>query len=301
MLRPALIALTLSIAAIARAEPPRVAVDIAPIQGLVAQVMGDLGTPDLLITPGASPHDYRLRPSQAAALEAADLVIWIGPELTPWLARSLQILAPDAASIAVLDAPQTQSLDARDLAAFAASEPGQSGDRGRDPHAWLDPVNAAIWIGLIADALAGLDPENSATYRANAAAALADIATLQAEIAAQIAPVRTTPFIVFHDAYQYFETRFGLTPVGAIALSDATSPGAARIEGLRALITERNVACVFSEPQFNAGLVDAVMEGRAARTTVIDPMGTGIAPGPGFYPQLLRDVAGAFVACLSGT
>jgi zinc transport system substrate-binding protein len=287
-------------APMARAEPPRVAVDIAPVHGLVAQVMGDLGAPDLVITPGASPHDYTLRPSQAAALEAADLVIWIGPELTPWLARSLQILAPDAAAIALLDAPQTLSLAAREVAVFAASEPDQTSHRVRDPHAWLDPDNASIWVRLIADALAGIDPENSAAYRANAAATVAEIAALRTEIAAQIDPIRITPFIVFHDAYQYFETRFGLNSVGAIALTDAADPGAARIEDLRAIMIERDVACVFSEPQFNAGLVDAVMEGRAARTTVIDPMGVDIPPGPAFYPTLLRNVAGAFASCLPG-
>jgi zinc transport system substrate-binding protein len=298
MLRPALIALSLSFAQMAWAEPPRVVVDIAPVHGLVAQVMGDLGAPDLVMTPGASPHDYTLRPSQAAALEAADLVIWIGPELTPWLARSLQNLAPDAATVSLLDAPQTLSLAAREVAVFSARDPDQTGTR--DPHAWLDPDNARIWVGLIADALAELDPENSATYRANAAAALVEIFTLRAAIAAQTDPIRITPFIVYHDAYQYFEARFGLAPAGAIVLSDATDPGAARIEDLRAIITERDVACVFSEPQFNAGLVDAVMEGRAARTTVIDPMSVDIPPGPGFYPALLRNVAGAFVSCLSG-
>ncbi len=299
MLRPALIALSLITAPMAWAEPPRVAVDIAPVHALVAQVMGDVGAPDLVMTPGASPHDYTLRPSQAAALEAADLVIWMGPDLTPWLTRSLQNLAPDAQSLALLEVPQTLTMAAREVAIFDPSAPVPSAQSARDPHAWLDPDNAAIWIGLIADALVGLDPDNAATYRTNARAALTDIATLRAEIVAQIDPIRDTPFILFHDAFQYFEARFGLSPVGAIALVDASDPGAARIEDLRAILTERNVACVFSEPQFNAGLVDAVMDGRPARTTVIDPLGVDISPGPRFYATLMRNVAGAFTTCLS--
>jgi zinc transport system substrate-binding protein len=300
MIRLALIALSLIVAPMAQAEPPRVAVDIAPVHGLVAQVMGDLGTPDLVITPGATPHDYTLRPSQAAALETADLVIWMGPELTPWLSRSLTNLAPDTQAIALLDNPQTMTLGARDAAVFATQDFDQGDDRVRDPHAWLDPENARIWLGLIADALAGLDPDNKDTYRANAAAAIADVGALRAEIMAQIAPVRDTPFIVFHDAYQYFETRFGLNPLGAISLTDAATPGAARIEDLRDIMTSQDVACVFSEPQFNAGLVDTVMDGRPARTTVIDPMGVDIPPGPSFYLTLLSNVAGAFTSCLSG-
>lgn len=299
MLRPALIALTLIAAPMARAEVPRVAVDIAPVQALVAQVMGDLGAPELVMTPGASPHDYTLRPSQAAALEAAELVIWMGPDLTPWLTRSLENLAPDAVSMALLEDPRTRTMAMREVAIFDRPAPPPLAGAARDPHAWLDPENAAIWVGLIADALAGLDPDNAAAYRANAGAALADLAALQGEIAARIEPIREVPFIVFHDAYQYFETRFGLSPVGAIALADAADPGAARIEDLREILARRGVACVFSEPQFNAGLVDAVMDGRPARTTVIDPLGVDITPGPEFYATLMRNVAGAFATCLS--
>jgi len=299
MLRPALFALSLIIAPMASAEPPRVAVDIAAVHGLVAQVMGDLGAPELVMTPGASPHDYTLRPSQAAALEAADLVIWMGPDLTPWLARSLETLAPDAQSMALLELPQTRTAAVREVAIFDTPAPSPSPDSPLDPHAWLDPDNAAIWIDLIADALAEIDPDNSATYRTNATAALADIAALQAEITARIDPIRGTAFIVFHDAYQYFEDRFDLSPVGAIALADAADPGAARIEDLREILIARDVVCVFSEPQFNAGLVDVVMEGRPARTTVIDPLGVDIPLGPDFYATLMRNVTGAFTTCLS--
>jgi zinc transport system substrate-binding protein len=154
-------------------------------------------------------------------------------------------------------------------------------------------------LGLIAEELAELDPANAALYAANAETAAAEIAALSAEIAAQLAPVQDTPFLVFHDAYQYFEVAFGVTAAGAIALSDAVAPGPARIAALREMAEARGVACVFSEPQFDPKLVETVF-GDVAAHGVLDPMGSQVAMGPGHYPQMLREMAGAMVACLGG-
>ena len=149
-----------------------------------------------------------------------------------------------------------------------------------------------------ADSLAEIDPENGPTYRANATAGQAEIDATVAEITALLAPFAGTPYVVFHDAYQYFERPFGLAPVGAISLGDASDPSPARIAQLRDVVADAGATCVFSEPQFNAGLINAVFDGSTARTAVIDPLGTTIEPGPDFYPTLLRDLARAISGCL---
>ncbi|MGI1662796.1 zinc ABC transporter substrate-binding protein [Palleronia sp. KMU-117] len=296
------------------AEVPAVAADIAPIHGLVARVMQGVGTPDLVIRHGASPHDYSLRPSEAAALEQADLVFWVGAPLTPWLADTIATLAGDARVVALLEAPGTITLTYREGATFEDHDHADHADHGGhddhghgdhahdhlgvDPHAWLDPENARIWLDVIAAELSSRDPDNAAIYAANAAAGHAEIDAAAAEVAAAVAPLAEAGFVVFHDAYHYFEARFGLAAAGAITLGDATDPSPARVAEIRDAIAETGVACVFSEPQFDPGLVAAVLEGASAKTAVIDPLGAELTPGPGFYPALLTALGASMAGCL---
>jgi zinc transport system substrate-binding protein len=202
----------------AQAEVPAVVTDIPPVDALVAAVMGDLGQPTLLLDRGASAHSFALRPSQAAALANADLVVWIGPELTPWLATALGSLGETAARLDLLDAPGTER---QDFAAkddhhhdneTEAEDATQGHDHaGIDPHAWLDPDNARLWLGLIAAELARLDPEHAAIYTENATAATAAVDRAEAEADALLAPVKDRPFLAFHDAYGYFTAHYGGT------------------------------------------------------------------------------------------
>lgn len=310
MLRSLTLALGLA-AAPALAEAPNVATDILPVHSLTARVMADIGTPSLIVPPGASPHDHALRPSDARALEQADLVIWVGEALTPWLEKPVASLAGDAIVIELLHEPNTQTLEFREGATFEHhdhdddghddAEHGHNDDHheGLDPHAWLDPENGKAWLALIAEALASTDPENAAAYRANAAAGAAEIDAASEQIAARLAPVHAAPFIVFHDAYHYFERRFGLSAAGAISLGDASDPSPARIAEIREMVHEMQAGCVFSEPQFNSGLVDTVFEGTQATTAVLDPLGTLLPEGPRHYSETLTALGDNIAACLN--
>ncbi len=159
-------------------------------------------------------------------------------------------------------------------------------------------MNARLWLGAIAEELSELDPDNAATYAANAAAGQAALDALEDDLRADLAPVAATGFVVFHDAYQYFERRFGLSAAGAISISDATTPSAGRIAELQAAVGSMGVACVFSEPQFNAGLIDSVFADRVT-VGVLDPLGFDIAPGADLYPQVLRAMSAEFTRCLA--
>ena len=295
---------TLLLSSAALADVPEVVTDIAPIHGLVARVMGELGAPELLVEPGASPHGYALRPSQAAGLQRADLVVMMGHELTPWLEGPVAQLATGAVVMELLDTQGTTVLSAREVAAFDPDDHQEHdhdhAHEGADPHAWLDPRNAVAWLASIADALAELDPANAETYRENAAGGSAEIAAAQADAADRLAPLAEQPYVVFHDAFQYFEARFGLAGVGAISLSDATPPSAARVAEIRALVEAEGVVCAFSEPQFNPAILDTVTQGTGARLGTVDPVGATLSTGPGFYPALIAAITSDVAACLGG-
>lgn len=172
------------------------------------------------------------------------------------------------------------------------------GAGGVDGHIWLDPRNAKAMLTAIAETLAGLDPANAARYRANAEAAAAQIDALDARLAERLAPMRERPYIVFHDAYQYFERRYGLSAVGAVTVSPERAPSAARVQAIRDRIAEAGAVCVFSEPQFEPRIVEVVTEGTNAQTGVLDPLGATLTPGPALYAALMTDLAESAVDCL---
>lgn len=298
----------------ALAEVPRVITDMPPVQSLVAQVMGDLGQPGLLLDKGANAHDFQMRPSQAAALQAAELVVWIGPEMTPWLDRALDGIT-GAAQLRLLSAPGTylQAFGApqgHDHAAathaakqeahedHADAEHAEShAHSGTDPHAWLDPANAAHWLGLIAADLSRLDPDNAATYAANAAAGQAAITALDGELTATLAPVKDHPFVVFHEAYGYFTSHYGLTTAAAISMGDAAAPGARHIAEVEAILAQGPI-CLHPEVNHDAKLIEQLAQATGAKLgAALDPEGSSLVAGPGLYADLLRGLATALADC----
>jgi len=290
------------------ADVPKVVTDIAPVQSLVAMVMGDLGEPELIVPPTASPHDHAMRPSEARSIAQSDIVIWMGPSLTPWLADSIVSLAPNATHLALQDyAPNV--LPFREGAQFEAHEHdahdhADDHEEGHDesaeeidPHMWLDPKNARAWLTEITIALAQQDAENAETYYANAAEAAAQLDVLDAQLRARMAVLGNRPFVVFHDAFHYFEARYGVEAVGAISASNAQAPSPRRLREIEHIIEDTGAVCVFTEPQFNAGIVDAVSG--QVKVGTIDPMGFDLPLGPDMYVQLMTQIADGFDGCLS--
>ena len=167
-----------------------------------------------------------------------------------------------------------------------------------DPHAWLSIENAQTWLNLVAGKLSAADPENAGVYFANAAAARAEIGDLVEEVNSILGPVRGRSFVAFHDAYQYFEISFDFPASGAISMSDATDPSAARIAEIQDRVRKEGINCVLSEPQYNPNLVATVLAGTDAKTGVIDPLGVGLEPGPKLYGDLIRNMAKSLAGCL---
>lgn len=295
--------------ATAKAEPPNVVVDIAPIHSLTARVMSDVGQPELLLSPNVTPHQYALRPSDAAKLEAADIVFWVGADLTPWLRQPLATLSSGATVFTLSEVAGTEVRPYRSLHSTTASPDHSGADHADehedehvagslDPHMWLDPDNAGIWLQAIATALAAADSENAARYLANAEQGRQEIAAVRDEISASLRGKSTDQFIVYHDAYQYFEHHFGLQAAGAVAEGDAYAPGAARIAAIRRQITDSHATCLLTEPQFSQSIVAALTEGHNIRVAVLDPLGAALRPGKTLYPEMLERLGNTMAACL---
>ncbi|MEE2944854.1 MAG: zinc ABC transporter substrate-binding protein [Pseudomonadota bacterium] len=483
----------------AQAEVPNVVADLAPVHSLVARVMQGVGEPTMIMQQGASPHGYTLRPSEAAALQDADVVFWVGEELSPWLETAVDSLAGDAHSIELLHTDGTNVLNFREEVVFGedgdheghddhhghghgahafewaglfdlkagtynwsfakvdgdyadpamkmvvlaaddieaveetaeelleadastakadgevlstsdvayslnfdaakdvtnftveiaadgtyafftehmpfefeadehffkdttgadvepvAQEPEMDHDHGHDdhhgeekhadhddhgheeghkdhddhhdehkdehadhddhghdehghddhghdhdgadPHAWLSPDNAINWLKVIAEELSEHDPANAELYATNAAAGATEIAAASEAIAAKLAPLSEGRFLVFHDAYQYFEATYGIQATGSLHLSDATPPSAARLVELQAEIKEHGISCVFAEPQFNDDLVAAITP-EGTNRGILDPLATDIPAGPALYTAWLNGMAQAVVDCV---
>lgn len=338
MIRNSLYLALLAFATPAVAEGPAVVTDILPVHSLVSQVMQGVAEPSLIVKPGTSPHGAALRPSQARALQNADLVVWIGEELTPWLEKPLSALAEGKQTVALLDLEGTKRLEFRDVHDHDEHDDHKSDEEGHahedhkethddahddehsdhssehdshaetghddhqhegvDPHAWLDPDNAHVWLTEIAAQLANVDPENAEIYAANAKAGQERIAEVTARLTASLQPMQGVPFAAFHDAHQYFELRFGLTLAGTVTDSDDADPSPAQLAALRKELTDKGVSCAFAGPTSNTGLLEAAAENVDLAIYQLDPLGTELPQGPDLYPQLLWELGQGFARCI---
>jgi zinc transport system substrate-binding protein len=315
-----------------------VVASIKPVHSLVASIMEGLGEPVLLVKGTGSEHSYSLRPSQARALEQAEVVFWIGETMETFLIKPLKALAPDAQVVELWQVPGLTLLPTREGGMWEAHEDGdehadvghgegehagehQEGEHTAsehedehaeaeheagvghahgetDMHVWLDPGNAKALSEAIANALADTDPDHAATYLANAERLHQRLDELDRSLEDRLASVADRPYVVFHDAYQYFEHRYAVNAVGAITINPTVRPSARRLGEIHARLEELDAACVFAEPQFEPTLVDTVIEGTSAKKGVLDPLGAALDAGPDQYFELLNSLADSLVDCL---
>ena len=319
------------------AERDGVVVSIKPLHSLVAAVMQGVGEPKLIVQGAGSEHSYNLKPSDAQAIEHAKVIFWAGPSMETFLNKPFDTLGEGAKVVALGEADGLTRLKFREGGPFEAHDHGDEGhahekhgeeghDHGAeagshdnhdhaneatekaeehhhhgefDLHFWLDPQNGKVLVGDIAKVLSESDPEHAAQYEKNAADYAEKLDALTKDIDSELQPVKDKPFIVFHDAYQYFENRFDVKAAGSITVSPEKAPGAGRIKDIHEKIKSLGAVCVFSEPQFEPKLVNTVIEGTEAKTGVLDPLGSELKDGPDLYPQLIRNLADSLKGCLS--
>ena len=313
----------------------KVVTSIKPIHSLASYVMDGVGKPDVIVDGYNSPHGFSLKPSHAKMLENADLVIWVGEDLEAFLEKPLNTIAKKAKNIEVMDLKGIKKLEFREKNIFEGhddhghdehkdehkehghdehkdehKEHGHDehkdehkehdGHEGHahgehDPHVWLDPMNAKVIVKEITKQLVQLDSKNSAAYKANSKKALADIDKLTKNIKKDLS--KDLRFVVFHDAYQYFEKRFGIQVLGALTVNTDVMPGAEQLSKIREVIEHEKVNCIFSEPQFNPSIIKSIAKDTKVKTGILDPLGAKLDKGKNLYFDLLNDMASSFKGC----
>ena len=282
---------------------PRVVTSIGPIHSLASGIMAGAGEPKLLLRSGGSPHSSALRPSDIAAIEHADQIIWVGPTMEQFLAKALRTARAESVTLTLTETPGLILHPVREGGLWSHDQHLEHHDGPHDgttdPHIWLNPINAITIAEAIRDQLIQIDPQRADLYNQNSRILTERLRTLDQQLKQQLRPVQSAPYIVFHDAYQTFEAQYGLNPTGAVTIDPERKPGARRLHQIREHILQSKAVCLFSEPQFEPRYIEPLTEGTALRIGVLDPLGSALTPGPGFYFELMQGLADALVDCLN--
>ena len=298
----------------------KVVTSIKPIHSLASYLMDGVGKPDLIVDGYASPHGFALKPSHAKMLQNADLIFWVGEDLENFLEKPLKSIAKKAEKIELMEIKGLNKLEFRERNIFEGhddhghdehkkedehKEHGHKEDKHddhhehahgeHDPHIWLDPMNAKVILKEMAEHLIENDQENASTYKANLKKALKDLDKLTKKVKSELN--KDFKSIVFHDAYQYFEKRFDVNVLGAFTVNTDVLPGAEQLSEIREIIEHDKVSCVFSEPQFNPDIINAVAKDMNIKTGVLDPLGATLTPGKTLYFDLISNMSKSFKSC----
>ena len=310
----------------------KVVASIKPIHSLASYVMDGVGKPEVIVDGYNSPHGFSLKPSHAKMIENADLIIWVGEDLEAFLEKPLNTIAKKAINIEIMDLSEVKKLKFREKNIFEGHDDhghghkkekhddhghghkedkhddhghkkekhDAHGDGGHahgehDPHVWLDPMNAKVIIKEIENQLVKVDPDNSSKYKANSKKAQTELDNLTKNIKKDLKG--NLRFVVFHDAYQYFEKRFGINVLGALTVNPDVLPGAEQLSEIREVIKHEKVNCLFSEPQFNPAIIKSIAKDTKIKTGVLDPLGATLDKGKNMYPELLQSMYASFKGC----
>ena len=293
----------------------KVVTSIKPIHSLASYLMDGIGKPELIVDGYASPHGFSMKPYHAKMLQNADLIFWVGEDLENFLEKPLKSIAKKAEKIELIEIKGLNVLKFRERNIFDEHDHGHD-DHGKkeehddhddhdgheghahgefDPHIWLDTMNAKAMLNEMAEHLIENDPKNEAKYKSNLDKALKDIDKLTIEVMTELN--NSVSSIVFHDAYQYFEKRFNVNVLGAFTVNTDVMPGAEQLAEIREIIEHDKVACVFSEPQFNPDIINAVAKDMKIKTGVLDPLGATLDSGKDLYFKLIRNMSASFKGC----
>jgi zinc transport system substrate-binding protein len=314
----------------------KVIASIKPLHSLVSYVMDGVGTPDILVDGSSSPHTFQLKPSHATMLQEADIVFWIGEDLESFLETPLKSIAKNSRHIALMESDEIELLKFREKNIFGghdehgdehnehdehADEHGNEHDEHADEHGnehdehgdehddhhdghahsehdihfWLDPEIAKTIVKIVTRELSQIDPANASTYISNSTKAMNEIDQLIKDTKSKINS--NASYVVFHDAYQYFEKRFGVEVAGALTVNPEVLPGAKQLSEIREVIEHENINCLFSEPQFNPSIAETIASDTGIKSAIIDPLGAELDPGKDLYFDLIGDIASSFESC----
>lgn len=302
----ALLLLVLMVSLEVRADRLRIVSSIAPVHAIVMAVTGDRAHADLLLKGSASPHHFSLKPSHAQLLQAANFVVLVDFELESFLEKPVRS-ASNSTAIELANAPRIQFWETREIGVLR-SEHGESHSRGHDHgheshhddlHLWLDPMNAIAMADYLVSVLSDADPVGEAIYRENATRFKERVELVMKTIQSQLSPYNDQPYVVFHDAFQYFEKRFGLMSPAVLTLNPEIAPSAKVVREIREYLRSSGTRCVFREPQFSPAILNSLTGGLSVTVAELDPLGDNTSMDVDYYPQIVLGMAQSFESCFS--
>lgn len=278
----------------------KVLTSIKPLQLIAAAVQDGVAIPEVLLPPGASPHNYALRPSDVRKVQSVDLVYWIGPSMEGFLPRVLN--GRTLPSVAVQDLP---GLKLRHFAEDSHSHAEEADEHDHDhrpgsldAHLWLSPVNARVIATKMAADLSAADPANAARYQSNLKAFDERLDALDLRLKARLAGIAGKPYFVFHEAFDYFEDAYGLKHAGVFSVAAEVQPGAQHVAAMRTRLQEVGKTCVFSEPPLRPRLAETLVAGLPVKLAELDALG-GYTPATAQgYEQVLEKLGNDLAGCL---
>ena len=315
----------------------KVVTTIKPLHSLISRIMETRGEPQLIIEGTNNPHTFVFKPSHAKMIEEADIIFWIGEDLEAFMEKPLDSLAEKAQVISFMELSSIEKLKFREKNIFDDHDGHEDEHEGHededdhghkdddhdddhdghedeheghdddhndahahahgefDAHIWLDPVNAKKMVLEIAHELSDLDPNNKVKYENNANATIKSLDELVDSNKKILS--KDISYVVFHDAYQYFEKRFGVIPAGALTLNPDVLPGAKQIADIQDVINDKGIKCIFSEPQYNPKIIETIGNDMKISTGVMDPLGAYIDAGPSMYSDLINGIANSIKDC----
>ena len=294
----------------------KVVTSIKPLHSLASYLMDGVGKPDLIVDGYASPHGFSMKPSHAKMLQDADLIFWVGEDLENFLEKPLNSIAKKAEKIELMDIKGLNVLSFRERNIFDEHDDHDDheghakkkkddhddhddheghGHGEYDPHIWLDPINAKVILKEMTEHLIENDSKNASTYKSNLDKALKDIDKLTMNVMTELN--QSVSSIVFHDAYQYFEKRFGVSTAGALTLNPDVLPGAKQIADVQDLISDKGIKCIFSEPQYNPKIIETLASDMKISTGILDPLGANLDKGNTMYEELIKKISNSIKNC----
>ncbi len=324
------------------AEPLQVVVDIAPVNSLVKMVLGDRGRTKMLLVPGADPHHSSLRPSDAKSLSNADVIFSVGPNLTPQLSEKFLTLAPDALIITFDEEDAGWQVPFRSLKSFSSDQSHDVAHKedehhedehhedehkedehhedehkedehhddedhhdhaGQDdPHGWLSPKVATLWIDTIVAALSRADNENASFYETNGVQAKQSLADLHSALSEKLMGHKDKKFLLEHDTLQYFEALYSLTATGTFIAGDGQAHGAGTAVRAKKFIAENGPICLFIQEGLPSERLKAILDGSDVIYQPIDVLGVRQqAESEDLYSEMMLTLGTDISTCLAKT
>jgi len=266
---------------------------IRPLHSLLSNLMQGVGTPVLLLDSNQSPHHYSLRPSQRRSLAHSDLIFWIGEGLESFMPRVLNSIPKNIKVIELIDSKSLTLLAPR--SDHNTHGHGHGHDQ-HDPHIWLSIDNAVTIARVMTDALSQFDPARQNIYYTNLKKLVTKLEQTKKKLQSSFKKTNFN-YLVYHDAFQYFEQLIKLKPLAAISTDEEHAPGIRHLSEVNQLIAKNKINCLIYNTPTEPAIARTLVAQKNIKKIYIEPLGQALQSGPDLYFDLIQSLSAGYQQC----